>query len=422
MLDIIYLNFITTRKMKDDENKKPEDKVEEFSTELKGTFFDTYEFSGDSPKIDSPETTKKEEGAKEKIEDDKSKEGATAESTEKKEEEEVKKEDIPEETQKEFDAAATALKAKDEKDLDDEEKEFLKSYEEGTLGVVEESAGYVELAKTLIDKGVLVNDDEELEDSEESFQGVIAKTVDAKVDAYIAEIPDEYKNIIDFMRAGGKPDEYLQNKAAIDYANLDLTKEHIQTALVKADLEQQGYSPEEVVEKIQDYKDLDRMEKEASKASKTFDKQQTERLAAYDASIQKEIDDKIKADEREVEEVIETIDKMDEIAGFKLTPKRKEAFKKYLFDTDADGETAASKASREVDNRIKLYFMDFVGYNFDDLEKSVTTKKTKDFRKILSRYKDTATQATGISVEELDPTVEQELKIPSMFNQAADDD
>lgn len=418
--------------MKDEDKKKADEQKEEFSTELTGTFFDTFEFSDKSAEISTPETTKKEEEAKEKLEDDKSKEAAKTEETKKEEEpekkEEEKKEEIPEETQKEYDAVAEALKAKDEKDLDDDEKDFLKSYEDGTLGEAEkeetkeESGGYADLAKTLIDKGIL-EESEELEDTEESFQGVISKTVEAKVDEYIAEIPQEYRNIIDFMRTGGKADEYLQAKATIDYANLDLKNEQIQTTLVKADLEQQGYTPEEVAEKIQDYKDLERMEKEATKSSKVFEKQQTDRITAYDAQIQKQIDDQKKADDKEVEEVEEAIDSMEEIAGFKLTPKRKDAFKKYLFEVDANGETAASKASKEVDNRIKLYFMDFVGYNFDDLERAVTTKKTKDFRKILSRYKDTATQTTGVSVKEVDPAEEQqELKIPSMFNRAEDDD
>jgi len=412
---------------KDKDGKEIED--ENFSTDLKGTFFDTFQFSEE----DAPLKEKTEVAKEETKEEPEKKE--TEEAPEKKEtEEETKEEQTPEELQVEIETIATALKEKNADELDDDEKQFLEDYEKGDLkeytpGKKEEKeeeegekAGYDVLAKTLIDKGVLENDDD-LEDTEESFSSVITKTVDKKVDDYLAEIPEEYKNIIDFMRTGGNAQEYLQSKARIDYDNLDLKKPEIQDALIREDLRLQGYDQNDIDEKVQDYRDLEKSEKEATKASKGFSKQQDDRIAAYDKSIADGIKAQDAAEEAEVEELSAAIDKLTEIAGFKLTKKRREAFKKYLFETDAEGETAASKASKGIDNRINLYFMDFVGYNFDDLERSVTTKKTKDFSKLLSRYKDKSTKVTGVVVEEKNPNPEeQELKIPSMFSKGPEDD
>jgi len=418
---------------KKDEKKTPEEK-DEFSTELKGTFFDTFQFTPEEEGTVKPKTSvKKEEDEEETPEEKQAKLDAEAakkeeEGKKKPEEEEEEEEDT---TQKDIEATAAALKEKKAEELEDDEKQFLTDYEAGTLKDYKkepeeeekgEKAGYDVLAKTLIEEGIL-EDSEELEDTQESFSSVITKTVDKKVDDYLAEIPDEYKNIIDFMRTGGDATQYLQSKARIDYEGLDTTKPEVQDALIREDLRQQGYEQTDIDEKIQDFRDLEKSEKEAIRASKLFSKQQDARVTAYDKSIADALKAQEEADDKEIADLSAEIDKLDEIAGFKITKARRKAFKKYLFETDAEGETAASKASKKTDNRINLYFMDFVGYNFDDMERAVTTKKSKDFSKILSRYKDTTTKTKGVPVQEKDLNPEEQgLNIPSMFNRAPEDD
>ena len=424
------------------------DEIQEPVSPLKGTFFDTYEFS---PNMEPD--SKKEEDAKQKAEDnaaeakkkeDETKtpeelaaEKAAADKVDKKEPEAKKEEknvETPsdEDLQAQIEATAEAIKAKDPKDLDDEEKEFLKDFEAGTLKDYkapekeeeeETKTGFDTLAKDLIKEGILV-ETEELEDSPESFNKAIATTVDAKVEEYLADIPDDYKTVIDHLRVGGSVEEYLQQKQKIDYNTVDYKNEAIQGALVEALALQQGLTKEEAAERVTDLKDLEKLEKEALRAGKIFDQQQNERIAAYDKSIQdraKELEDKEAA---EVDEISETIDKLDNVAGFKLTDKRRDAFKKYLFDVDEAGETAASKAHKTIDNRIKLYFMDFIGYDFKDLVKSVETKKTRDLSNILNRFKDTQTKSSGTVVKDNDPNPEEkfELKLPSMFSGSSSED
>jgi hypothetical protein len=412
------------------EDKK--EQVEEPVSPLKGTFFDTFEFGSQANPENKQVTaedieaelsgTQKEEPKKEdpkKEDDDSTKE------------EEPKEDEKKEEVNEDIERAVKAIKEKDEKDLDDDEKAFLADYEAGTLEVEEkkeeeekkEGTGYDTLAKELIDKGILT-EAEELEDSEEGFAKVINKTVESKVEEWVNEIPEDYRNILDHLRAGGDVNTYVQARQTIDYDNLDFKNEQVQTALVKAELAQQGHTEEEIEEKLTDLRDLDKMEKEASRAARIFSKQQEDRIAAANAEIetklQKQEDDALK----EVEDVSSAIDKMDEIVGFKLTGKRKDAFKKYLFEVDENGETEASKASKDMENRIKLYFMDFINYDFSDLQKSVTTKKTRDISKILSRYKDTNIQNKGIDVKDKPPVQDPdqfELKLPSIFDQPGDD-
>ena len=415
------------------EDKK--EQVEAPVSPLKGTFFDTFEFGSSTEQNEKPvtaETIEAEIAGKEATPPKKEEEKSPKEEEKKEEKKEETKSEETEDLQEDIEKAVKAIQEKDEADRDDDEKAFLADYEAGTLEVkseekkeeTKEETGYDTLAKELIEKGIL-EEAEELEDSEEGFAKVINKTVEAKVEEWVNEIPEDYRNILDHLRAGGDVNSYVQSRQTIDYDNLDFKNEQVQTALVKAELAQQGHTEEEIEEKLTDLRDLDKMEKEATRAARIFSQQQAERIKAADeeieAKLKKQEDDALK----EVEDVSNTIDQMDEIVGFKLTPKRKEAFKKYLFDVDENGETEASKASKGMENRIKLYFMDFINYDFSDLQKSVTTKKTKDLSKILSRYKDDNTKSKGVDVKEQPPVNDPdtfELKLPSMFDQPTNED
>lgn len=385
---------------------------------LKGTFFDTFTFSDAEPPIHEDEEEKK------KAEEAKAAEEAAAKAKEKEEAAKKKADDY----QVEIEAAATALKEKKEEELTDEEKEFLADYDAGNLKDYDPSkesekksdetkeTGYDTLVKDLVTEGVLL-EPEELEDSVESFSKAINHTVESKVQEWVNGIPEEYRNVIDHFRAGGDINSYIQERQTIDYEGLDYKNPAVQEALVKIDLQKQGYTEEEIEEKLVDLKDLEKMEKEARKSGRTLAKEQDQRLKAADKKIADAIAAREQAEQQEIEDISNAIDKMESIAGFKLTDKRKEAFKKYLFDVDSDGETAASRASKSQDNRIKLYFMDFINYDFSDLVKEATTQKSRDLSNILNRYKDSKVENKGKSVEDKVPESESfEIKFPSMFN------
>jgi len=423
---------------KDKKDVKPV--VPEEVTKLAGTFFDTFSFPDKTEEELANEKAEADKIEADKIAAEKNK-GKTEEeiaAEEKAEEERVAKEKkdkegdpTPEELeaekvkmQEELQTAVDLLKEKKEDELDDEEKQFLKDFEAGELKDYvapkteepPESTGYDTLTKDLIASGVLV-EPEEIADSVESFNSAITKTVESKFNEWVDEIPEDYRNILDHLRAGGSANTYLQNKQEIDYTNLDYTNENIQTTLVREDLRQQGHTDEEIDEKMTDLKDLEKMEKEAKRAGKKFETQQTQRIKEYDQSIADALTAQDVKDQAEVDELAKAIDDTNDIAGFKLTDKRRKAFKKYLFDVDAEGETAASKASNTIEDRLKMMFMTFINYDFTDLQKSVTTQKTRDLSKFLTRFKDSQTASKGIVVKEEPPEPEtQKLHIPSIFD------
>lgn len=412
---------------------------DETKNPIAGTFFDSFSFQEPDP--DKPVKTEEElkaekdaadvEAAKVAADAVKAEADAKLSDEEKAEAKKLEEEAAAAEetTKEEFDSLATTLKDKKEEDLEDDEKEFLKNYEAGTLDEYkakapvekdDEPAGFEALTKTLIEEGILA-ETEDVVDTQESLNKAINHTVETKVDEYLAEIPEDYKNVIEHMRAGGDVNSYLQSKATVDYKNLDLENVEIQKALVKADLEAQEYSADEVQEKIKDYEDLEKLKKEATKSSKKFDKEQTQRIKDYDKSITDALAAEDKAALKDINEVKKSIDGMKEIAGFKLTKKRKEDFKKYLFDVDESGHTAASKAQAENENRIKAHFMGFIGYKFEDLEKAVASKNVKNISQILSRYKDANTVSKGTEVKDTKPDPEFKLVIPSMFDRGTDE-
>lgn len=390
---------------------------DENTSPLKGTFFDTFNFA--SFDEDPPELEKEEE-EDEKKEEPKEEPKKEEPKKEEPKEEEEENSDIQEQLQATYDA----IKAKKEDELDDEEKQFIADFDAGELKdykpteETKTTEGFDTLTKSLIEEGVLeALDEEELEDSQDTFKKAINNTVEARVADWVNQIPEQYRNVIDHFQNGGDVNSYLQARQKVDYEALDYSRSDIQEALVRADLEQQGYTKDEIDEKVQDLKDLDKIEKEAKRSGQKFSKQQEARIEAENAKLQKEIEDRAKQQEQEIEDLSNTIDKMDSIAGFKLTPKRREAFKDFLFKVDEHGETAASKMSDSLEDRIKMYFMGFVNFDFADLERQVESKKTRDLSKLLSRYSDTQTKSKGTSVAEVPPEEEGfELKLPSMFS------
>lgn len=412
---------------------------------LANTFFDNFSFENveditEDDKIKSDDKTKGDE-----VKDNKEKEDVKDDASTEKKVEKTKEDDktedstegdkpkIEEYSKEEFDNLAIELGKKKTEDLKEDEVQFLADHKDDKLGEYvkkddkaadAKDSGFVKLANDLITAGV-IDDVEKLEDTQESFNEVIAISIDAKVevkvDEYLADIPEDYKNVIDHFRGGGDVNEYLKSKATINYKDLDLKNVAVQRALVEAYLKEQEYSDDEITDKIRDYEDLEKLQKEATKASERFDKEQDKRIKAYDKNIIDSVKAQDKSDLEEVNKVKNLIDGMTEIAGFKLTPKRKKEFKAYLFDLDNQGETAATRAQNEDENRIKAHFMGYIGYNFADLEKAVTTKKTKSLSDILNRYSATATANKGTVVKDVDPDKkgeEKPFKFHSMFDQA----
>lgn len=421
----------------------------EFSTELKGTFFDNFEFSSDEKLEDkttvkTPEQIAEEEAAETarlaKLEEDKTKTPEELEAEAKAEEERLaaeeaakKDEQTPEEIQAEIEATATALKEKKEDELEEDEKKFLEDYEAGALKDYkpevkpevkpEDKAGFDTLTRTLIKEGVLADmEEDDITDDQETLSAGISNTIEKGVDSYLAEIPEDYRNWVDHMRTGGTLEQYMQAKQKTDFDKLDYSNPQVQETLVRAKLSQEGYNKESIDEKVTDLKDLEKMEKEAKLAGDYFDKDQDKRLEAYDKQIAEAVKAQDDEDQKYVDDTIKAIDEADEIVGFKLTKKRKDAFKKYLTEVDANGETAASKASNSIENRIKLYFMDFINYDFSDMQRSVETKTTRDLSNILNRYKDKNVEKKGTVVKDKDPEPEEKpFVFHSMFTPESDE-
>ena len=425
--------------------EKPEEEV----VKLTGTFFDTFEFKSDSIKLEdkttvkTPEAIKAEEDAEiARLAEEEKNKGKTPEEILAEQEEadrlaeEAKNkppEQTPEEIKKQIQATVEALKEKKEEELEDDEKQFLEDFEAGALkdykpevkpeDKTEEKTGFDTLTKNLIKEGVLAEmEEDEITDEQETLSLGISKTIEKGVDSYLNEIPEDYRNWVDHMRTGGTLEDYMRSKQKTDFTSLDYTNSQTQETLVRAKLAQEGYNKDDIDEKITDLKDLEKMEKEAKIAGNYFDKDQDKRLEAYD----KKIEDAVKAldasDVKYVDDTMKAIDDAKELVGFKLTTKRKDAFKKYLFEVDANGETAASRADNTIERRLKLLFMDFINYDFSDMQRSVETKTTRDLSNILNRYKDTNVVKKGITVKDKDPEPEEApLVFPSMFTPRSED-
>lgn len=194
--------------------------------------------------------------------------------------------------------------------------------------------------------------------------------------------------------------EYEKEKPSVN--DLDTENEKHATAMLNEYYQKTGMEPDEIKDRLAELKDMDFITKEAKVAQRFLAKEE-----------KKEADAKAKADadaiaeeQRKTDDYIAgvktSIDELEEIADFKLTKKMRSDFKDYLFKEDASGMTAARKAAKDPERRLRLAFMDFVDYNKKDFEIKAKTAVTKEFKKKTSRFtsKKSSTKGSPITPQE----------------------
>jgi hypothetical protein len=317
------------------------------------------------------------------------------------ENEQGKVEDTPETGFKEIDPNNISdeledelISKQDEEMIDEEEPDEEQISPEMSDDSDEESEfSFSPLVNDLRDNEVLLVDDEDLKDfdpkSMESFKGLVTKSVDKLLQKKLDSIDPTAKRVLELAEKGADIREAFDVTAGlVDFDALDMEDRDNQVGLITDHLMAQGFDEDYIEERISDLEDLDKLDREAAIAAKFLKKQQDESLKAYEKSIENDKLNRQKLYEDEVKEVKKTIDSFDEIAGFKLTKKDKEAFKDYLFKpVTKDGLTQAD-IDNSTDNKLKKEFMSFKKFAFDKVEKKASTRISKEIEKNLSRYKD----------------------------------
>ena len=190
--------------------------------------------------------------------------------------------------------------------------------------------------------GYEFGDDEKFESVQQVVDYLEGLVQEASAPDYAS---DEVKKIDEFIREGGDLRKYYDTVygSGLNLENADISNESDQKRIVREYLKSQGLKEEIINNRVTRYETNGVLEEEAIEALDLL----KENVAKNEQKLlddQKEHSKVIKERQREfVTSVEETIDKMTEIFGTKLTAKEKMELKPYILRPTPDGTTKYQK-------------------------------------------------------------------------------
>ena len=242
---------------------------------------------------------------------------------------------------------------------------------------------------------------EELEwDFDEEDEEEKPKTVEELV-KYFKEVIEEQSTpeyasedvakLDEFVRNGGKLEDYFSITPDIDVDNVDIENENEQKIVLRELLARKGYSDKQIAKKIERFEDAGVLEDEARDAVEELQeivaKEKEELLEQQ--RIKKE--EMVQRQQKFFDDVVGEIKSLDNIRGIKIPAKDKKELLAYIFKADASGKTQYQKDySKSVKNLIESAYFTMRGDTLlDAAKKQGTSSAIKNLKNSL--------RSTGVS-------------------------
>lgn len=235
---------------------------------------------------------------------------------------------------------------------------------------------------------LFISEDKEYAPTAEGFKELVKDNLEALKTKLESEYNDKIKQL----------KEELESKDVVSVGDLDPSVEEEAVAMLERYYEETGFTEDEIVEKLEEVKNLDTIEKEAKIAQRFLVKQEKELNAIAEQNKTKEEEKNKKKVEDYIASIKTQIDETEEIAGFKLSQTIKNGFKEYLFKHEKDGLTKAQKAANDSSRRLKLAFLDYMDYNKKDFEVKIKTELANEYEKKKSRFTSKQSSTKGVTI------------------------
>ena len=150
---------------------------------------------------------------------------------------------------------------------------------------------------------------------------------------------EEVKEIDEFVRNGGKLQDYFKAIAPVEYDNMDITKEDNQKKVLKEYLKTQGYNDTRIDRKLERYEDAGVLEEEAEEALeflKDASSKNKERLLEEQETFARQ---QREEQQKYIDSVVKEINSITEIRGIKIPKEDKARLAEYMFKPDSSGQT-----------------------------------------------------------------------------------
>jgi hypothetical protein len=320
----------------------------------------------------------------------------------KKEESSSEEKEEEESSEKNQDIISEFLKEGEQTEEKPDVDESHKGEEESADETKQETSSFTALANDLYKLGVFTKDEDEDEapittpqEFLEKFQNEKKKGATEAIQAFIGQFGEDYQNAFEAIYVkGANPKEYFSAyNSIVDYAQMDMTKEQNQEAVVRQALADQGFEAEDInteIERVKNYGDLETVaakhhkvlvKKEALKLQQIEQKaeeelrQKTLIRNQYITNVQKILQDKLK--EKEFDGIPINPKLANELQDFLLVDKWKTASGETL--TDFDRAILELKRPENHINKVKVGLLLKImekDPTLSVIQKSGITKKT----------------------------------------------
>ena len=136
---------------------------------------------------------------------------------------------------------------------------------------------------------------------------------------------EEVAQLDEFVRNGGKLEDYFKAAPAIDYETFDTTIEENQKRIVRELLAAKGFNEKQITRKIEKYEDAGILEDEAEDALEAMKDIAEERKEQLLAQQKKENEQRVERQQRFVDDVVTNIKSLKDIRGIAIPEKDKKA-------------------------------------------------------------------------------------------------
>lgn len=150
---------------------------------------------------------------------------------------------------------------------------------------------------------------------------------------------EEVREIDEFVRNGGKLQDYFKAIAPVEYDSIDITKEDNQKKVLKEYLKTQGYNDTRIDRKLERYEDAGVLEEEAEEALeflKDASSKNKERLLEEQETFARQQKEE---QQKYIDSVVKEINSITEIRGIKIPKEDKARLAEYMFKPDSSGQT-----------------------------------------------------------------------------------
>lgn len=300
----------------------------------------------------------------------------------KEDEEEVEEEEETEEEEEEEEV----IEEKKTKSTSKKNKQEIEETEEEEEENEEESSQVTALFDAIAEELSWEFTEEESEDKPKTVEELVNYFKDVINEQSKPEYAsEEVAKLDEFVRNGGRLEDYFTVSTDINFDNIDMEDENNQKLVLKELLAKKGYSDKQITKKIERFEDAGVLEDESKDAIEELQEiaeKEKEQLLENQKKQKEEI---MQRQQKFFDDVVGEIKSLDNIRGIKIPAKDKKELLAYIFKADANGKTQYQKDySKSVRNLIESAYFTMRGDTLlDAAKKQGTSSAIKNLKNSL---------------------------------------